>query len=72
MWLLVVAGFGASARVHLKVVDARSCAVSQRTPWPCLASGQRALGDRIGAVEAAAGEDPDVSVGMTFEAVAGS
>ena len=30
----VTADFSASLPVHLKLVDARSCAVSHRTPWP--------------------------------------
>src|SRR2546426_5623153 len=58
-------------RSHLKVVEARSCAVSQRTPWPAAhpASGPCAT--------AATQRNPppdftSVSVGTTFEAVAAS
>src|SRR3989454_3008690 len=54
-------------RSHLKVVEARSCAVSQRTPWPAAhpASGPCAT--------AATQRNPppdftSVSVGTTFEA----
>src|SRR2546425_13278108 len=64
-------GFPASAPVHLKVVEARSCAVSHRTPSPVAhpASGPWAT--------AAVQRNPppdftSVSLGTTFEAVAAS
>src|SRR6266487_1107961 len=63
--------FPASAPVHLKVVEARSCAVSHRTPSPVAhpASGPWAT--------AAAQRNPppdftSVSLGTTFEAVVAS